>query len=71
MSYLGKFDIRFMTFVKKKYGVRFKTYDDYITYLYDFLRANDRRFSNESYYIQLEKDIEEFVEWQEELIKKW
>lgn len=63
MNYLGKFDIRFITFVNRKYNKRFRTFDDYSQALYE-KNHND-------YYYNLERDIKEYVKWQVEAIKKW
>lgn len=67
MKYLGKFDIRFMTYVKQKYAVKFKSFDEYINYLY-----YEKCLKNDNFYYEvLESDIRGFVEWQEKQMQKW
>lgn len=63
MNYLGKFDIRFMTFINRKYNKKFKEFSDYTYFLYED--------NKEEYYYRLENDVEEYVKWQVEAIKKW
>ncbi len=67
MKYLGKFDVRFLTYIKQRYGIRFKNFDEYVNHLYysKCLKNDDL------YYETLEKDVRGFVEWQEEQMKKW
>lgn len=63
MGYISKYDTRFLTMMNRKYrehGVFFEFYDDYIMWLYyDFCRKKTRK-----YYTQLEKDLWEYVEFQ-------
>ena len=67
MKYLGKFDVRFITYVKQKHGIHFKDFDDYANHLY-----YAKCFKNdELYYEALEEDVRGFVKWQEEQMKKW
>lgn len=67
MSKLGKFDIRFITFVNKVYEKRFKNFDDYIQFLfYEFCEED-----TEKYNIILEENIRSFCLWQEENMSKW
>lgn len=67
MSKLGCFDIRFLTFVDRKYSKRFKTFDDYAVYLLEDVCKN----VVQDYEYELEEDIRSFVKWQEEQMKKW
>lgn len=67
MKYLGKFDVRFITYIRKEYKIRFKDFDEYINYLYYTKCVKD----DELYYETLEEDVRGFVEWQEEQIQKW
>lgn len=67
MNYLGKFDVRFLTYLHQEYGTKFKDFDEYINYLYyEKCVKND-----ELYYETLEEDVRGFVIWQEEMIKRW
>lgn len=62
MSYLSKYDLRFLTFMNrkyKKYNINFEFYDDYILWLYEMCNKNEIR-----YYKQLEKDLWEYVDFQ-------
>lgn len=63
MSYISKYDTKFLTFMNrkyKKYNVNFEFYDDYILWLYyDLFDMNDSL-----YYKCLEKDLWEYVEFQ-------
>lgn len=63
MGYISKYDTRFLTMMNRKYreyGVFFEFYDDYIMWLfYDFCKRKTRK-----YYAQLEKDLWEYVEFQ-------
>ena len=59
MEYISKYDTKLVTFMNKKYKknkVKFKTFDDYILWLYYiFCRCNE-----EFYYRKLEKDVMEY-----------
>ncbi len=59
MNYTSKYDAKLVTFMNKKYykyKVKFKTFDDYILWLYYvFCRCNE-----EFYYRRLEKDVMEY-----------
>lgn len=63
MSYISKYDTKFLTFMNRKYNrynVHFDFYDDYILWLYyDYFGKNEV-----SYYKQLEKDLWEYVDFQ-------
>ena len=67
MSKLGVFDIRFLTFVNRKYSKRFKTFDDYLIYLLENICGNNVQ----DYQYELEEDVRSFVKWQEEKMSKW
>lgn len=63
MSFVSKYDTKFLTFMNrkyKKYHVKFDYWDDYILWLYyDLYKMND-----DNYYTNLEQDIKEYVEFQ-------
>lgn len=63
MSYVSKYDTKFLTFMNRKYRkyhVKFEFWDDYILWLYfDLYKMNDKL-----YYKNLEKDMWEYVEFQ-------
>ena len=63
MSFVSKYDTKFLTFMNRKYKdyhVKFDYWDDYILWLYyDLYKMND-----ENYYTNLEQDIKEYVEFQ-------
>lgn len=72
MSKLGNFDIRFITFVAKKYNKKFKKFGDYSEYLWDITKNKyGDLFKEEDYSYALEEDIKEFCKWQEEKMSKW
>ena len=59
MSYISKYDTKFITFVNKKYNKNFKFFDDYILWLFY------KRSSSEGiYYRMLEKDIWDYSDMQ-------
>ena len=63
MSYISRFDTKFLTLMNrkyKKYNVNFEFFDDYVLWLYyDFYKKDI-----EQYYKQLEKDLWEYVDFQ-------
>lgn len=63
MAYIGKDDLKFVTFANRKYKkfkVDFQYYDDYILWLYyDYFGANERL-----YLVQLEEDLKEYSDLQ-------
>ncbi len=63
MSYISRYDTKFLTFMNRKYqkyNVNFEFFDDYILWLYyDYFGENE-----ELYYKQLEKDLWKYVEFQ-------
>jgi hypothetical protein len=62
MGYISKLDMRFLTYMNRKYrdkNVKFEYYDDYALFLYDLCKKDD-----EEYYICLEEDLREYVEMQ-------
>lgn len=63
MGYISKYNTKFLTLMNrkyKKYNVNFEFYDDYILWLYyDLYNTNVVK-----YYRQLEKDLWEYVEFQ-------
>lgn len=63
MSYISKYDTKFVTFANRKYkdyNVCFEYFDDYILWLYyDYLNENEK-----DYYKQLEKDLWEYSDFQ-------
>ena len=63
MGYISKYDTRFLTVMNrkyKKYKVNFEYYDDYILWLYYELCRKKKM----KYYRTLEKDLWEYVEFQ-------
>lgn len=60
MEFISKYDITFVTSVSRKYGKRFKTFEEYSLFLYE-LQKNDT-----DYYYKLEEDIKEFSDYQTE-----
>lgn len=63
MSYISKYDTKFITFINRKYrdlGVFFNFFDDYILWLYyDVFKENE-----EKYYSKLEEDLMEYSNMQ-------
>lgn len=63
MSYISRFDTKFLTLMNRKYkeyNVNFEFFDDYILWLYyDYYKKDI-----EKYYKQLEKDLWEYVDFQ-------
>ena len=59
MSYISKFDTKFITYVSRKYDKIFSYFDDYATWLYDKYNRNDS-----AYYVNLEKDLWEYSDFQ-------
>ena len=59
MSYVSKYDTKFITFLNRKYGTNFSYFDDYILWLYD-KKSHDK----EKYYNQLESDMWEYSDFQ-------
>lgn len=63
MTYISKYDTKFVTFLNrkyKKYNVFFTYFDDYILWLYyEKLKCNEKK-----YYQELEDDIWEYSNWQ-------
>jgi len=62
MAYISKYDTKFLTFMNRKYHQfnAFEYFDDYILWLYyDFCNKDE-----ELYYKNLEKDLWEYVEFQ-------
>lgn len=63
MAYISKYDTKFLTFMNRKYKkfkVNFEYFDDYILWLfYDYFGENEKL-----YYKQLEKDLEEYSNFQ-------
>ena len=62
-DYISKYDIRFVTFMSRKYrnfdkNVRFRNFDEYVLWLYD------DSASEENYYSRLEDDLKEYSDWQ-------
>lgn len=63
MSYISKYDTKFITFINrryKRYKVSFTYFDDYILWLFYKLCKCDEKY----YYSKLEKDIWDFSDWQ-------
>lgn len=63
MPYISKYDTKFITFVSrkyKKYNVSFDYIDDYRLWLYEDYCV----YSEALYYKQLEKDLEEYSDFQ-------
>lgn len=62
MAYISKYDTKFLTFMNRKYQQfnAFEYFDDYILWLYyDFCNKDE-----ELYYKTLEKDLWEYVDFQ-------
>ena len=63
MSYISKYDTKFITFINRKYrnlGVFFNFFDDYILWLYyDVFKENEKK-----YYSKLEEDLMEYSNMQ-------
>lgn len=60
MAYISKYDMRFLTLMNKKYNKDFQYFDDYVLWLfYELYNEN-----TENYYKQLEKDLWEYVDFQ-------
>lgn len=63
MAYISKYDTKFLTFMNRKYRkfkVNFEFFDDYILWLfYDYFGEDEKL-----YYKQLEKDLEEYSDFQ-------
>ena len=62
MGYISKLDTKFLTYMNRKYhkfDIRFEYYDDYALFLYDLCKQD-----YEEYYIALEEDLREYVEFQ-------
>ena len=63
MSYISRFDTKFLTLMNRKYkeyNVNFEFFDDYILWLYyDYYKKDI-----EKQYKQLEKDLWEYVDFQ-------
>jgi len=63
MSYISKYDTKFLTFMNRKYSiykVAFEFFDDYVMWLY----YDHCKSSKVKYYKALEKDLWEYVEFQ-------
>ena len=63
MSYISKYDTKFITFVNrkyKKYKVEFEFIDDYRLWLYEDYCVYDEI----AYYKQMEKDLGEYSDFQ-------
>lgn len=63
MSYISKYDTKFLTFMNRKYSayrVAFDFFDDYAMWLYyDLCNSNKIQ-----YYKTLEKDLWDYIEFQ-------
>lgn len=63
MAYISRYDTRFLTHMNRKYSkykVLFNFFDDYVMWLYyEYCESNRYK-----YYKQLEKDLWEYVEFQ-------
>lgn len=72
MSKLGNFDVRFTTFVGKKYSKKFDKFEDYSEYIWDTVKEKyGNLFKEEDYFYVLEDDVREFCIWQKEKMSKW
>ncbi len=60
MEFISKYDTTFIKFLNRKYGKKFRTFDEYSLYLYD---KSDGELD---YYYRLEDDIKEYCEFQQE-----
>ena len=60
MEFISKYDTTFITSVSRKYGKRFKTFEEYSLFLYELQK------SDKDYYYKLEEDIKEFSDYQTE-----
>lgn len=63
MGYISKYNLTFISFMNrkyKKYNVRFEFIDDYRLWLYEDYCVYD----NARYYKQMEKDLEEYSDFQ-------
>ena len=58
MGYISKLDTKFVTFVSRKYDRVFNYFDDYVVWLYN-IKKNE-----EKYYAQLEMDLWEYSDSQ-------
>ena len=59
MGYISKLDTKFVTFINRKYGTSFRCFETYSEWLY-----KAKNYSNTHYYIQLEKDLWEYSDFQ-------
>ena len=60
MSYISRYDLRFLTLMNRKYNKEFDFFDDYILWLfYDYCKED-----KEKYYHKLEKDLWDYVDFQ-------
>lgn len=60
MGFISRYDLRFLTLMNRKYNKEFDFFDDYILWLYYDYFNEDK----EKYYHQLEKDLWEYVDFQ-------
>ena len=63
MSYISKYDTKFVTFINrryKRYKVSFEFFDDYILWLYYTLCKSNSKL----YYKKLENDLWAYSDWQ-------
>lgn len=60
MEFISKYDISFIKFVNRKYGKKFKAFDEYSLYLFEM------KGKEKDYYYQLEEDIKEYSDYQTE-----
>lgn len=59
MEFISKYNMTFILFVDKKYGKKFKDFEQYSMYLFELNRCSDKE-----YYYQLEQDIREYSNYQ-------
>ena len=60
MEFISKYDITFISSVNRKYGKRFRNFDEYSLYLFELQK------NVQDYYYKLEADIKEFSNYQQE-----
>ena len=60
MEFISKYNMSFVTFVKVKYNKKFKSFDDYIMFLWE-----TKDYNTLQYYYGLEEDLKEYCEQQE------
>lgn len=60
MSYISKFDTKFITFVNRKYNKSFNFFDDYILWLY----YKKCKCKDDIYYAMLERDLWNYSDMQ-------